>query len=118
MPRSFVDITFSANGTSAVAVARRLQNLDRISFISGEHDLSFDWQSPVDFEALLSVIHEALTGTGATYRVHTLAENGGWSPPPVWPPSLAEVPAVAPEFSRRRKTRAPPANGSSAPISP
>jgi len=102
LPRSFVDITFASSGSNALLVVRRLQNLSHITFISGEHDLYFDWRTQDEFESRIRVVHEALVGTGATYRVHTQVEHSPWTNPSPWPPPEAERPEENPAFVKRK----------------
>lgn len=101
MPRSFVDITFSSSGMIASMVVRRLHSLPHVRFISGDHDLYFDWNEPEEFDSKLKVIHDALAGTGATYRVHTRLEGSAWAKPIPWPPSVLETPEENPAFAQR-----------------
>lgn len=86
-----------------MVVVRKLQHLMHITFISGEHDLYFDWTSPEEFESRLKAVHEALVGTGATYRVHTQTEHSPWAKPSPWPPPISEAPEENPAFVKRKE---------------
>ena len=101
MPRTFVDLTFSASGTNVVVVVRHLQKLSGIAFITGEHDLYFDWHDENEFESRATAIHEALAGTGATYRVHTVADRTVAPEPMAWPPVPSQTPEENPAFPRK-----------------
>ena len=103
MPRTFVDLTFSASGTNVIAVVRRLQRLAEVSFITGEHDLYFDWRTEAEFESHMTGIHDALAGTGTTYRIHTHVDSALIPEPVAWPPPLEGVPEENPAFPKRRR---------------
>lgn len=102
VPRSFIDISFASSGMNASVVARRLQNLAHVTFISGEHDLYFDWKDIDEFDSHIKAIHDALVGTGAGYRVHTQSEGSQWSKPASWPPPGVETPEENPAFAKRK----------------
>lgn len=101
MPRTYVDLTFAAAGASVLVVVRKLQDHAGVSFITGEHDLYFDWQSQPEFDTHMTDIHNALRGTGATYRVHTVLENTPWTEPVAWPPPLDTAVGENPAFPKR-----------------
>lgn len=92
--RTFVDITFAADGPSVVETARRLKEFAGLEVIVGEHDLVFDWTSSPEFDARMDRIQKALRGTGATFRTHSMLADGDYVPPIEWaaPPSLTEMP--------------------------
>lgn len=103
MPRTFVDLTFSASGTNVLAVVRKLQRNVELSFLTGEHDLSFDWRDEAEFESRMTAIHEALAGTGTAYRVHTVVDRAVVPEPVPWPPPLDQSPEENPAFPKKRK---------------
>ena len=100
--RTYVDVSFSSSGTDAVVVGRRLQALEGVSFIAGEHDLEFQWQDVEEFQARIRAIHKALAGTGATYRVHTMTDNPPFQEPTGWPPVLQQETPANPAFPKRK----------------
>jgi len=63
---TFIDLTFSPNGSDASVVSDRSQHLEGISSVMGEHDLLFHWNTAEEFSERLKSIHEALAGTEAT----------------------------------------------------
>lgn len=103
MPRTYVDLTFAAAGTNVLAVVRKLQDHARVSFITGEHDLYFDWKTQPEFESHMIAIHDGLAGTGATYRVHTVLESSPWAEPIAWPPPLEATTDENPAFPQKRR---------------
>lgn len=103
MPRTYVDLTFTSAGANVLVVVRKLQDRANVSFITGEHDLYFDWQTQAEFDAHMTVIHAALRGTGATYRVHTLLDRTSWAEPVPWPPPLDSAVGENPAFPKRPK---------------
>jgi len=102
MPRTFLDLTFSASGPVASMVVRRLQSLPGVTFISGGHDLYFDWRTPEEFDRQIRVVHDALSGSGATYRIQTQVEEVPWGNPTPWPPPLVDDPPENPAFARSK----------------
>ena len=93
--RTYVDITFAADGPSILEVARRLKDVAKLDVTSGEHDLVFDWGRSDEFNEHVARIQEALQGTRTTFRLKSMMmDEGGYVPPIVWavPPSLLEMP--------------------------
>lgn len=91
--RTYVDITFAADGPSVVEVARRLKEIAGLEVIPGEHDLKFDWSSRDEFDAIVDRMQRALRNTGATFRLNSVMVDGEYMPPIVWavPPSLNDT---------------------------
>ena len=97
---TFIDLVFSPDGTSPLEISDRLRSHAHLSFIVGDHDLVFEWTSEEEFRSTLSQIHEALRGTGVTYRVHSTVDTPEYVAPASWPPSLAEAPQPHPGYAR------------------
>lgn len=74
--RTFVDITFAAGGGSPATVVGRLSQVRDLSFLKGPHDAVFHWETPEEYWHHVAAIHQALRGTGATYRLETLDDQG------------------------------------------
>ena len=98
--RTYVDLTFSAKGPSPVQLAEQFKRVMGLSFIVGEHDLVFEWQTPEEFRERLEQIHEILRPTGALYRVATADEEVEFSPAVAWPPALNGEPRAHPAYDR------------------
>ncbi|MGA7922553.1 MAG: hypothetical protein WCA77_01060 [Thermoplasmata archaeon] len=98
--RSFVDITFAADGPSPMEIAEDLKRGTGLSFIVGTHDLVFEWRTPEEFRERLEQLHEFLKGTGSYYRVHTAEEEGTGSAAIAWPPALGSEPQLHPAYDR------------------
>lgn len=103
MPRTYVDLTFTSAGASVLVVVRKLQDHADVAMITGEHDLYFDWKSQTDFDTHMKKIHDALRGTGTTYRVHTVLDNTPWVEPVAWPPPMQSEVGDNPAFPKRPK---------------
>ena len=103
--RTYVDVSFSSAGTDAVVVGRRLQTIEGVSFIAGEHDLEFHWQNVEEFEARIRAIHKVLAGTGATYRVHTVTDGSPFEEPTGWPPVLQQESPANPAYPKRKDAK-------------
>ena len=86
-----------------LTVVRKLQHIFGLSFITGEHDLSFDWRDEAEFESRMTAIHDALAGTGTAYRVHTVVDRAVVPEPVAWPPPLGTEPEENPAFPKRRR---------------
>jgi hypothetical protein len=97
--RTYVDLTFSADGPSPVELAEEFKRVMGLSFIVGEHDLVFEWETPEEFRERLEQIHQILRPTGAYYRVATAEEEVGISPAVAWPPALNAEPRPHPAYS-------------------
>ena len=98
---TFIDLVFAADGTSPLEVSERLRSHAGLTFIVGDHDLVFEWTTEEEFRTRLGRLHEALRGTGVTYRVHTTVGASGFVPPASWPPSLDDGPQAHPGYARR-----------------
>lgn len=105
VPRTYVDLTMSADGSDVVSVMGHLQGIGEIHFVTGDHDLYFDWESTAEFESRAKAIHLALGGTGATYRVHTEASGSPDHLLVPWPPPLGEVPEENPAYAGGRRAK-------------
>lgn len=90
--RTYVDVTFAADGPPVVEVARRLKERAGLEVIPGEHDLVFDWTRSDEFDAIVDRMQQALRNTGATFRLNSVMVDGEYVPPIVWavPPSLSD----------------------------
>ncbi|MGD0257586.1 MAG: hypothetical protein ABSB90_06875 [Thermoplasmata archaeon] len=95
---SYIDLYFSPEGVSPLDVADRLRSMAGLSFVVGNHDLAFEWDTVDQFRATLGKIHTALEGTGVSYRVETVAEEPTFVPPVPWPPILPRSPSTHPGF--------------------
>jgi hypothetical protein len=95
---SYIDLYFSPEGVSPLEVSDRLRAMAGLSFVVGSHDLAFEWDTIEQFRVTLGKIHEALEGTGVTYRVETVAEEPQFVPPIPWPPVLPRTPPTHPGF--------------------
>lgn len=72
---TFVDLTFSPKGMAASAVVARLQKIPGVTSVMGEHDVMFHWRTNQEFDHHLQLVHKALEGTEATYRVSTVEDS-------------------------------------------
>jgi len=95
---SYIDLYFSPDGVSPLDVADRLRSMVGLSFVTGTHDLSFEWDTVEQFRVTLGKIHQALRGTGVRYRVETVADEPAFVEPASWPPILPRNPANHPGF--------------------
>ncbi|MCI4343193.1 MAG: hypothetical protein L3J92_03635 [Thermoplasmata archaeon] len=95
---SYIDLYFSPDGVSPLDIADRLRATAGLSFLVGNHDLAFEWDTVEQFRATLSKIHEALRGSGVSYRVETVAEESAFVDPIAWPPLLPRSPSTHPGF--------------------
>jgi hypothetical protein len=100
--RTYVDVTFSSDGTVATVVAERLRDLAGVTLLTGEHDIAFDWTTVEGFRERIRAIHEALAGTHATYRVMTQEADDTGTPWVAWPPPLQDTPVENPGYKSRR----------------
>ena len=96
--RTFVDITFAAGGVTPAKVVERLSRVRDISFLKGPHDVVFHWETTEEFWQRVGAIHQALHGTGATYRLETIDDQAIASVVSPWagglPPAEEENPTV------------------------
>lgn len=105
--RTYVDITFSSDGTIPTVVAERLRELAGVSILVGHHDVAFDWTDVAEFRQKVKAIHDALVGTHATYRVETIEDDDGSSRFLTWPPAGNDNPAENPGFRSQRRPASP-----------
>ena len=96
--RTFIDLTFSAEGPSPVKLAEQFKRVMGLSFIVGDHDLMFEWRTPEEFRERLEQIHAILRPTGAYYRVATAEDEVDLSPAVSWPPALNGEPRAHPAY--------------------
>jgi hypothetical protein len=99
--RTYIDITYAAGGSDPIVVDQRLKGLTQVELLAGSHDLAFDWGDMDQFTSIVRAIHEALAGTGASYRVQTEIEQSMAPDYTVWPPMVDEH-AEAPRSIRKR----------------
>jgi hypothetical protein len=85
---TYIDLYFTPDGVSPLAIAERLHQHANLSFIVGPHDLVFEWHRVEEFRATLEKIHAALRGTGVSYRVESTVDDPVFVEPPSWPPVL------------------------------
>jgi hypothetical protein len=97
--RTYIDLYFTSEGPSPIEVADRLRRLVGVRFITGIHDLVFDWEEPEAFRAALQGIHDALRGTGIQYHVETVSGILEGNEPVAWPPPLAPDLGQHPAYS-------------------
>ncbi|MCI4350686.1 MAG: hypothetical protein L3K15_04155 [Thermoplasmata archaeon] len=95
---TFVDLTFSPNGMHAGIVVAKLQHLEGVSSVMGEHDVMFRWKSAAEFDARIRAIHAALHGTGALYRVFTVEDSYQSRDPVPWIPPIEARPTHHPAY--------------------
>ncbi|HEV2519395.1 MAG TPA: hypothetical protein VGX00_02075 [Thermoplasmata archaeon] len=95
---TFIDLTFSPAGLPASAVVAKLQTLPGVSSVVGEHDLMFTWDTPSEFDEQIRKIHSVLAGTGATYRVFTVADSYQARDFSAWIPSDPPRPTSHPAY--------------------
>jgi len=95
---SYIDLYFTPEGVSPLDIADRLRATAGLSFLVGAHDLAFEWDTVEQFRATLSKVHEALKGTGVSYRVETVPEESAFVDPIPWPPVLPHTPSNHPGF--------------------
>ena len=96
--RAYVDLTFSPEGISPLEVGDRLRRVAHLSFIVGPHDLVFTWDRVDEFRERLDRLHEALRGTGVTYRIESVSDDPLLGEPTTWPPPLSPEPARHPAY--------------------
>lgn len=101
---TFVDLTFSPRGLHPGVVIDRLQRLEGVTSVMGEHDVMFHWKTPAEFDARVGAIHSALVDTGTTYRVFTVEDSYQSRAPVPWIPSLADEPPQHPAHPEDSRT--------------
>jgi hypothetical protein len=89
---TYIDIFFSPEGTNPLDVADRLRSAASLAFIVGPHDVLFEWRTVEEFRDRLTKIHEALAGTGVSYRVQSMEDTPDFVEPVSWPPTLVRAP--------------------------
>jgi hypothetical protein len=95
---TFVDLAFSPEGRPSTQVVAKLQSLEGISSVMGEHDVMFRWKTAAEFEKRMGSIHAALKGSGATYRVFTVEDSYQSRDPVPWISTLEGQPAHHPAY--------------------
>ena len=95
---TFVDLIFSPMGQHAGQVVRRLQELAGVHPVMGDHDVMFRWKTAAEFDRTMQAIHDALGGTGATYRVFTVEDSYLTRDMVPWIQPLGEDPSEHPGF--------------------
>ena len=95
---TFIDLYFAPDGISPLDVADRVRRIAGLSFIVGPHDLVFEWQTVEEFRDRLAKLHDALQGTGVSYRVQSASDDSMFVPPVAWPPSLQTEPQTHPGY--------------------
>ncbi len=95
---TYVDLYFTPESVSPLALSDRLRAVAGLSFIIGPHDLVFDWNFEKEFQERLAKIHEALKGTGILYRVETVSDAPDFAPPIPWPPPMPRQDPEHPGF--------------------
>lgn len=92
--RSYIDLYFAPGDVGPLEIADRVRRATGLAFIRGPHDLLFEWETVEEFRTMLARLHESLRGTGAFYRVETVADEPGIAPPVPWPaPALPRPPS-------------------------
>jgi len=96
--RTYIDITFSSDGTVPTTVAARIHTIAHVMLLTGPHDIVFEWTTVEEFRTRIRAIHDALVGTKAMYRVVTedQGEESAWYAP--LPPSLRNLPHENPGY--------------------
>ena len=97
---TYVDLTFTPEGVSPLEVAERLRRTAGLTFFVGPHDIMFEWGDVDQFRDTLGKIHEALRGSGVTYRVESAVEDTMFVEPAAWPPSLHAGPTRHPGYPK------------------
>jgi hypothetical protein len=95
---SYVDLYFTPEGISPLEISERLKRTAGLTFILGPHDLVFEWKTVDEFREILGKVHDALQGTGVTYRIETITDEPGFLEPVGWPPPLVGEPPTHPGF--------------------
>jgi hypothetical protein len=98
---TYIDLFFAPDGVSPLEVADRLRRHADLEFIVGPHDLVFEWSSVEEFRTRLAKIHEALRGTGVSYRVQSVSYDPMFVEPATWPPPLQAEPQQHPGYPHR-----------------
>lgn len=92
--RTYVDIFFSAGGTSPMEVARAIKKEVGLSFIFGEHDLVLLWEDVADLHRMIEGLNRALKGKGVYFRFESHEETS--DEPEIreysWPPMISDSP--------------------------
>ncbi|MCI4319845.1 MAG: hypothetical protein L3K23_06925 [Thermoplasmata archaeon] len=95
---TFVDLVFSPEGRPSTEVVTKLQTLEGISSVMGEHDVMFRWKTAAEFDRRMGSIHAALKGSGATYRVFTVEDSYQSRDPVPWISPLDGQPPHHPAY--------------------
>jgi hypothetical protein len=106
--RTFVDLTFAGGGLGPAKVIERLAQVHNVSFLKGPHDLVFHWETTKEYWQRVAAIHQALHGTGVTYRLATADDQGVVSVVGPWRGSLSESEEENPTVDRESEAAKPP----------
>jgi hypothetical protein len=98
---TFVDLIFSPEGVPAGVAIDRLQRLDGVTSVMGEHDVLFRWQTTEEFTRKMQLIHEELRGTGAQYRIHTVEDSYQSMAPLTWFPGTEADTSGHPAYTKK-----------------
>jgi hypothetical protein len=99
---TYIDLYFAPEGVSPLEVADRLRRHAELTYIVGPHDLVFEWRTVEEFRERLEKVHQALQGTGVSYRVQSSADDSLFVEPVSWPPSLQTEPQAHPGYPSDR----------------
>ena len=99
---TFIDLTFSPRGMQAAAVVARLQRIPGITSVMGEHDVMFHWRTNQEFDHFIQLIHKALEGTDALYRVFTVEDSYQSRDPVPWIAAMDNEPPHHPAVPEKR----------------
>lgn len=98
---TFVDLSFSPEGTDAATVVSRLQRIPGVTSVMGEHDVMFHWRTNDEFSRLIREVHRALGRTGVLYRVFTVEDSYQSRDPVPWIAPLDAEPPRHPAVPER-----------------
>jgi hypothetical protein len=105
--RTFVDITFAGGGLSPAKVVERLSQVHDLTFLKGAHDAVFHWATTSEYWHRVGAIHQALHGTGATYRLATEDDQGVVAVFAPWGGALSEAEDENPTVERDKDSTKP-----------
>jgi hypothetical protein len=95
---TFVDLTFSPDGEYSGHIVGKLQRIEGVTSVMGEHDVMFHWTKPEEFERRMRAIQKALVGTGATFRIFTVEDSYQSRDPVPWIPPYEAGPSHHPAY--------------------
>lgn len=95
--RTYVDVYFSANGESPVAIAEAVHHATGLHFVFGPHDLMFTWKDTQEFQVMIEKLSNVLKAKGVFYRFETREDDDEEAAPPAhqlsWPPVMPQSPS-------------------------